>query len=49
MINAMQVFMDEVVEKNNVIDRPDLLASFEELNDLMGFAELDELEKRFTA
>ena len=49
MINTMQVFMDEVVEKNNVIDRPDLLASFEELNDLMGFAELDELEKRFTA
>ncbi len=49
MMNAMRVFMGEVVEKNNVIDRPDLLASFEELNDLMGYAELDALEKRFTA
>jgi 2-methylisocitrate lyase-like PEP mutase family enzyme len=47
MMNAMQVFMGEVVEKNNVIDRPDLLASFEELNALMGMSELDELEERF--
>ena len=48
MMNAMQVFMGEVVGKNHVIDRPDLLASFEELNDLMGMAKLDELEKRFS-
>jgi len=49
MMNAMQVFMGEVVGKNNVIDRPDLLASFEELNELMGIAKLDELEKRFAS
>ena len=48
MMNAMQVFMDEVVEKNNVIDRPDLLVSFDELNKLMGFDILEELEKKFT-
>ena len=46
MMNAMQVFMGEVVGKNNVIDRPDLLASFEALNDLMGMAKLDELDKQ---
>ena len=49
MMNAMQVFMGEVVGKNNVIDRPDLLASFEELNELIGIAKLDELEKRFAS
>ena len=48
MINAMQVFKQEVVEKNNVVDRPDLLVSFGELNELMGLEVLDELEKRFT-
>ncbi len=48
MMNAMQVFMGEVVGKNHVIDRPDLLASFEELNELMGMGKLDELEKRFS-
>ena len=49
MMNAMQVFMGEVVGKNHVIDRPDLLASFEELNELMGMGRLDELEKRFAS
>ncbi len=48
MMNAMQVFKQEVVEKNNVVDRPDLLVSFGELNELMGLEVLDELEKRFT-
>ena len=48
MMNAMQVFMGEVVGKNHVIDRPDLLVSFEELNELMGMGKLDELEKRFS-
>lgn len=47
MLNAMQVFRDEVIEKNRVVDRPDLLASFDELNELMGFDTLDELERRF--
>ena len=47
MMNAMAVFKEEVLEKNRVVDRPDLLVSFEELNDLMGMAELDGLERRF--
>ena len=49
MMNAMQVFKDELVGKNNVVDRPDLLASFGEINDLMGLPELEALEKRFTS
>jgi 2-methylisocitrate lyase-like PEP mutase family enzyme len=48
MMNAMAVFKEEVLRGNRVVDRPDLQASFEELNDLMGMAELDELERRFT-
>jgi len=48
MLNAMQVFMDEVVEKNHVVDRPDLLVSFDEINKLMGLDLLEELEKEFT-
>jgi 2-methylisocitrate lyase-like PEP mutase family enzyme len=49
MMNAMQVFMDEVVGKNNVVDRPDLLVSFDELNELMGLGTLEALEKRFAS
>jgi 2-methylisocitrate lyase-like PEP mutase family enzyme len=49
MMNAMAVFQEEVVRNNRVVDRPDLLASFDELNDLMGMAELDELEKKFAS
>ena len=47
MQNAMAVFKEEVVKHNRVFDRPDLLASFDELNDLMGMQRLDELEKKF--
>jgi 2-methylisocitrate lyase-like PEP mutase family enzyme len=47
MLNAMQVFKDEVIDRNRVVDRPDLLASFDELNELMGFDTLDKLERRF--
>lgn len=47
MQNAMAVFKEEVVKHNRVIDRPDLLASFDELNDLMGMKQLDELETKF--
>lgn len=47
MMNALAVFKEEVVTHNRVVDRPDLLASFEELNDLMGMKQLDELEKKF--
>ena len=49
MMNAMQVFMDEVVGKNAVVDRPDLVASFDEINDLMGMSFLEQLEKKFSA
>jgi 2-methylisocitrate lyase-like PEP mutase family enzyme len=47
MMNAMAVFREEVLEKKRVVDRPDLQVSFEELNDLMGMAALDELERRY--
>lgn len=49
MFNAMSVFMGEVIDRNNIVDRPDLLASFEELNTLMGFDALEELEDRFSS
>jgi len=48
MMNAMAVFKEEVVAKHRVVDRTDLQVSFEEINDLMGMAELDELERRYT-
>ena len=47
MMNAMEVFKNEVVDQGKVVDRPDLLVSFDEINDLMGFDHLDELEKKF--
>lgn len=49
MMNAMQVFRDEVVERNKVVDRPDLLASFAEINELMGLDDLEALERQFTS
>jgi 2-methylisocitrate lyase-like PEP mutase family enzyme len=49
MMNALQVFKDEVVERNNVVDRPDLLASFGEINELMGLDDLEALERQFTS
>lgn len=48
MMNAMTVFKEEVVGRHRVVDRTDLQVSFEEINDLMGMAELDELERRYT-
>jgi 2-methylisocitrate lyase-like PEP mutase family enzyme len=48
MMNALQVFKSEVVAKNNVVDRPDLAVSFQELNDLMGLPVLEELERRYS-
>jgi len=47
MMNAMAVFQEEVVKNHRVVDRPDLQVGFEELNDLMGMAALDELERRY--
>jgi 2-methylisocitrate lyase-like PEP mutase family enzyme len=47
MMNAMAVFKEEVVRHNRVVEREDLLASFDELNDLMGMRQVDDLERRF--
>ena len=49
MMNAMQVFMDEVIGKDAVVDRPDLVASFDEINEMMGMSFLEQLEKKFSA
>ena len=49
MMNAMKVFKEEVVEKGKLVERDDLQVSFEELNDLMGMRELDELERRYAS
>jgi 2-methylisocitrate lyase-like PEP mutase family enzyme len=49
MMNAMQVFKDEVVDRNNVVDRPDLVISFGEINELMGVDDLEALERQFTS
>ena len=49
MINALHVFQTDVVEGNGTTDRPDLLASFDEINRLTGNAEIDALEERFAA
>ena len=47
MMNAMQVFQEDVVANNGTPDREDLMISFEELNEITGMAELDELEARY--
>jgi len=48
MMNALDVFMNEVVAKDRVVERPDLTVSFDEINELMGMKFLDELEARYT-
>jgi 2-methylisocitrate lyase-like PEP mutase family enzyme len=47
MMNAMNVFKNEVMDKHQLVERTDLQVSFEELNDLMGMKELDEIERRY--
>lgn len=49
MTNAMAVFMQDVLTNNQVVDRPDLAANFDEINDLMGMDVLDEIEARYSA
>ena len=49
MQNVMAVFMGEVLEKNMIVERPDLLVSFDEVNSMMGYENLEELEKKFAA
>jgi 2-methylisocitrate lyase-like PEP mutase family enzyme len=47
MMNVMEAFKEETLNKQRVVERPDLQVSFEEINDLMGMAQLDELERRY--
>lgn len=46
MKNAMAA-LQESIDTGKVVDRPDLLVSFEELNELVGFNDLRELENRY--
>ena len=48
MMNAMEVYKTDVMGKNLTVNRPDLCAGFEELNELMGMKGLDDIETRFT-
>lgn len=48
MMNAIRVFKDEVVDQNAIVDRPDLVVSFGEINELMGLGDLEALEQQFT-
>ena len=47
MKNALAVF-GKMLETGESVDRPDLLVSFDELNELMGHKKLGELQKTFT-
>ncbi|MGH6861923.1 MAG: isocitrate lyase/PEP mutase family protein, partial [Phyllobacterium sp.] len=47
MKNALDIF-GQSIEEGRVINRPDLLVPFDELNDLMGLTQLGELQKTFT-
>lgn len=46
MKNALAV-LDQSLTEGRVIDRPDLLVSFDELNTLMGLPQVREIEQRF--
>ncbi len=48
MKNALAV-LGQSIEEGRVIDRPDLLVSFDELNDLMGIRQIKALERSFAA
>jgi len=47
MKNALAAF-SETMAADRITERPDLLASFDDINALMGLSELQELEKRFS-
>ena len=47
MMNAMNVFKEEVIGNNGTPDRKDLMISFEELNDITGMSELDALMAKY--
>ena len=46
MKNALAV-LGQSLEEGRVIDRPDLLLHFDDLNDLMGLQKIKDLERRF--
>jgi 2-methylisocitrate lyase-like PEP mutase family enzyme len=46
MKNALAV-LNEQLESGRIVERPDLQVSFQELNELMGLAELKDIERRF--
>ena len=48
MTNAMDAFMD-MAAGNEPVDRPDLVVSFDEINDLVGFDELVAMEQNYAA
>jgi 2-methylisocitrate lyase-like PEP mutase family enzyme len=48
MKNALQVFGQSLAEQR-VIDRPDLLVSFGEINELMGISQIEALQQSFVA
>ena len=39
--------LQQSVDSGKVVDRPDALVSFEELHDIMGMAEIEDMEQRF--
>src|ERR1700738_1594931 len=39
--------LQQSLDSGKVVDRPDALVSFEELQDIMGMAEIEDLEQRF--
>ena len=39
--------LKQSIDSGKVVDRPDALVSFEELHDIMGMAEIEDLERRF--
>ena len=47
MINAMEVLKD-TISKGQVIERPDIMVSFEELNDLIGLKIIQTMEAKYT-
>ncbi|MDE1991707.1 MAG: isocitrate lyase/PEP mutase family protein [Rhizobiaceae bacterium] len=47
MKNALDIFGQSIREER-VIERPDLLVPFDDLNDLMGLTQLEELQNTFT-
>jgi 2-methylisocitrate lyase-like PEP mutase family enzyme len=48
MQRALEALL-ESMRTGEVVDRPELLLSFEELHELMGFGDIQELERRFIA